>query len=553
MIQRLASDHSPDISEVISDPRLIKWSCRLLEVMRYHFTETLVTKASQTLPTHISDLLDAEHQAKIDAARHDARAEAKRLYHTELTHLQANALAEADKDFETWKSTTLIPEYQAKEASAKAATLQELDAFKHGIAIELEEHKENAHLVAAKSLVLSKTESRSRRQAQRADPTRTSRSMSRARSPSPSPSPSQKKLDKTPTKADFQVSSQNSSAPLCAPVSDHAWGWAGPSVAQEVLGPIPNTLAVGPLSGPGIAKAPVGTLGDADSGLPSTLTSCLPEALPAAAPPVSLNDVPDVTMALAAPSGDARPSSAQLVSSPNVALADSGSPPKVSLVERYPSVTLSPTPPPAEMMEKRLVCILGLTITASLAPIKSSVEDIGSRLRAVETANAAWGADLDDNTSLGIGRYNTGYDIPPEDEECVDYHVASALSRAEEEDAEMADARRRFESHGDDKSCHPFFELVILTARNQTRTEIDPTQLATLADMAAEDWDDFCSVVQADRLQVPPIDIVRDAFVSCTRMWLVKAQLEEDLTHTLCAACGSPAPPGAVDVTNFIY
>jgi len=68
-IQCLASDHSPDISDLISDPRLIEWSCRLLEVMKHHFTETLVTKASQTLPTHISDRLDAECQAKVDAVK----------------------------------------------------------------------------------------------------------------------------------------------------------------------------------------------------------------------------------------------------------------------------------------------------------------------------------------------------------------------------------------------------------------------------------------------------------------------------------------------------
>jgi len=309
VVQRLASDHSPDISDLISDPRLIEWSRRLLEAMKHHFTETLVTEASHTLPTSLSNRLDAECQAKVDAARCDARAEAKRLYHAELTRLQSSALQEAARDFETWKSDTLLPEYQAKEASAKAEKLQELDAFKHGIAIELEEHKENACLVTAKSLVLSKTESCSRRKDCCADPTHASRSVSRAPSPSPSPS---RKLDKTPTKVDFQVSSQTSSAPLCAPVSDHTRGRAGPSVAQEDSTPILPTRPVVPLAGPDIAKASVGTLGDADSGLPETLMCCLPETLPAAAPleTVLPNDNVDVVTALAAPSGDARPSSA---------------------------------------------------------------------------------------------------------------------------------------------------------------------------------------------------------------------------------------------------
>jgi len=115
-IQRLATDHAPDISDLISDPRLIEWSGRLLEAMKLHFTETLVTEASSSLPTSISDRLDAERQAKIDAARRDARAEAKHLYHAELTHLQSSALQEAARDFESWKSDTLLPEWQAKES-----------------------------------------------------------------------------------------------------------------------------------------------------------------------------------------------------------------------------------------------------------------------------------------------------------------------------------------------------------------------------------------------------------------------------------------------------
>jgi len=67
-IQRLTSDHSLDISKLISDPCLIEWSCCLLKVMKLHFTESLITEASHTLPTHLADCLDAEHQAKVNAA-----------------------------------------------------------------------------------------------------------------------------------------------------------------------------------------------------------------------------------------------------------------------------------------------------------------------------------------------------------------------------------------------------------------------------------------------------------------------------------------------------
>ena len=552
-IQRLTSDHSPEISDLISDPRLIEWSGRLLEAMKFHFTETLVTKASHTLPTRLIDLLDAERQSKVDAARRDARAEAKRLYHAELTRLQSNALSEVAKDFETWKSTTLIPEWQAKEASAKAEKLQELDAFKHGIAIELEEHKENARLTAAKSLVLSKTESRSRRKEHCPDPTRGSRSVSHAHSPSPSPS---QKLDKTPTKADFQVSSHNSSAPLCAPVSDHARGRAGPSVAQEFSASVPPTRPVVPLAGPDIAKASVGTLGDADSGLPSTPTSCLPEALPSAAPleTVPPANVMDVVMAPAAPLGDASPSSVRPVSGPNVTSADIGSSLAAPLVARYQSTTPSPTPMTApETLEERLVRLLGLQITASLAPIQSSVSDIGLCLRAVEGAveeAAPWGGD---DVSLGIGGYDKGYNygipttMPSGGEEHVDYHVASAPSRAVAEDEELAAAQRQFRNHDDNEDPHLFFEETIMAARNQARSEIDPAQLATLASLAAKDWDDFCSRLFIDRLALPPPPFIREAYVTHTHVNLVKAQMEDDLAR---AIRGDSAPLSGLSFTG---
>jgi len=552
-IQCLASDHSPDISEVISDPRLIEWSHRLLEAMKHHFMETLVTEASKTLPMSLSNRLDAERQAKVDDARRNARKEARRLYHAELTCLQSGALQEATRDFKTWKSDTLLPEFQAREASAKAEKLWELDAFKHGIAIELEEHKENAHLIAVKSLVLSKTESRSRHKDCRADPTRSSRSVSHA--PSPSPSPSQK-LDKTPTKADFQVSSQNPPAPLCAPVSDHARGRAGPSVAQEGSTPVPHTRPIAPLAGPDIAKASVGTLGDADSGLPETLTCCLPETLPAAAPleTVSLNVHVDVVMAPAAPSGDARPSSVRPVPGPEVTTAAPGSSLDVPLVERYQSATPSPSPTAPETMEERLVRLLGLQITASLAPIQSSVANIGARLHTLEDGGGTWGDD--DNVSLGIGGYDKGYgygipsELPPGGEEHVDYHVESAPSRAAAEDAEMADTRCRFESHDDNEDPHPYFKRVIMTARNQTCNEINPAHLSTLADIAGEDWEDFTSVVSADRLRIPPPAAVNEAFVQRTRIWLVKAQIEEDLKCALCTERGSPMPPIGLSLTG---
>ena len=86
----------------------------------------------------------------------------------------------------------------------------------------------------------------------------------------------------------------------------------------------------------------------------------------------------------------------------------------------------------------------------------------------------------------------------------MDYHIASAPSRTMAEDTEMEDAQKRFKSHDSNEDPPPYFEYVILNACNQTHNEIDPAQLTTLSDMAALDWDDFCSSMFLDRLRLPP-------------------------------------------------
>jgi len=169
-ITSLTSNRSLDISSLISNPRLIDWSCRLLEAIKLHFTETLTTKASHILPTHLSNRLDAKCQAKLDKAWAAAHDKAKRLYYTEPWNLQSITSQEATDDFKTWKVNTLIPEWQAKEAAVKAEKLQELDVFKHCITIKMEDHKENARLVVAKSIVHSKSDQRSRCQDRHTNP-----------------------------------------------------------------------------------------------------------------------------------------------------------------------------------------------------------------------------------------------------------------------------------------------------------------------------------------------------------------------------------------------
>jgi len=173
------------------------------------------------VPKNITSLinrLDAEHQAKINSAKEDACADAKRLYDTELLRHQTATLSEATADFHNWLSSTLLPEYQAKEAESHTQADWEFACFKTDLEAEFAT-KHQAVLVAAnddlaafklvhaqvpkpRSLgedpALDKCACRAKR---RADPISCpSRSISCARSPSPSPS---QKLDKTLTKVDF--------------------------------------------------------------------------------------------------------------------------------------------------------------------------------------------------------------------------------------------------------------------------------------------------------------------------------------------------------------
>jgi len=397
-INSLTSEHTPDISTLISDPCLIEWSCRLLEVMKHHFTETLISDASHSLPSSLVGHLDAERQAKLNAAEEDAHADAKCLYKAELLRRQTAALSEASTEFSAWMASTLTPECQAKELASCAQAEHEFVRFKVDMETEFAA-KRQAVLVAANDdltafqLVhaqvpepcsgddpsLDKCACRTKR---RADPiSRPSCSVSRTRSPSPSPS---QKLDKTPMKADFQVVSQT--LPPCAPVSDHAWGWAQPSIAQEASGSDALVTIVVPLVGPNNAKALVGTLGNADSGRTST-PSC-PGTLPSAALlETHLNPLPDVVMAPATPLGDACLSLAapDQVYGTGVTLSSSGPSPKVPLVDHYQSATPSPAPPPTvETAKDCMMRLLGLTITAALVPLKLSIEDISSHLRTIE-------------------------------------------------------------------------------------------------------------------------------------------------------------------------
>jgi len=207
-INSLTSDHTPEIATLISDPHIVDWSHCLLK--------SLINR------------LNAEHQAKINSAKENACADAKCLYDAELLRHQTAALSEATADFHNWSSSTLLPKYQAKEAESRAQANREFACFKMDLEAKFAT-KCQAVLVAANDdlatfkLVHAQVhkphssgedpafDKHARHAKHRADPISCpSRSVLCVRSPPPSPS---QKLDKTPTKADFQVS-QNTAAPV---------------------------------------------------------------------------------------------------------------------------------------------------------------------------------------------------------------------------------------------------------------------------------------------------------------------------------------------------
>jgi len=117
----IALDHP----KLISNARVAEWSCHLHEAMHHYFQEPLLNKASQTLPQHTCNDLDAHQSSMIDTAKEEAKC----IYFAELQCLQSDALEEAECDFDTWKNETLILEWQAKKEALKAEKFRELDTF----------------------------------------------------------------------------------------------------------------------------------------------------------------------------------------------------------------------------------------------------------------------------------------------------------------------------------------------------------------------------------------------------------------------------------------
>jgi len=162
------------------------------------------------------------------------------------------------------------------------------------------------------------------------------------------------------------------------------------------------------------------------------------------------------------------------------------------------------------------MCLLGLTITVALVPLKSSIEDISSRLCTIEEIqNWAPGDDLlDDGDDFGYCALSRKFEDGGE--EHVDYHVASAPSRADDEDMEMDDAHTVFAKQ--DQDTHPYFESIILHAREDTHDQYEHGQLQSLTTQAKDEWEDFCHHHSIAPSVLPPANVVNETFLKIIRI-----------------------------------
>ena len=128
------------------------------------------------------------------------------------------------------------------------------------------------------------------------------------------------------------------------------------------------------------------------------------------------------------------------------------------------------------------------------------------------------------------------------DEEHV--NVASALSWAEEEDTEMDDAHDKW------NVIHPYFESIVLRAREDHHADYDKGQLAGLASDVYDNWSDFCLRSHIPSTDVPPPAIVNETFLKLVQIHLSQAQIINDFNHQARAARGSTVST-APDVTWF--
>jgi len=186
----------------------------------------------------------------------------------------------------------------------------------------------------------------------------------------------------------------------------------------------------------------------------------------------------------------------------------------------------------------------------ALVPLKLSIENISSCLRTVEeTQNWFPSDELDGLHDPSVGYCILTVKLENGDEEHVDYHIVSALSRAEEEDVEMEEAHAA--STEQEQGTHPYFESIILRTCKDTRNQYEEGQLQDLASQAEDDWEDFCHCHSVFHRVLPPADIVDKTFLKLICIQLSQAQVFNDFTHASWIDQGSTVST-ALEISCFM-
>ena len=487
-LTNLISANPPNITDLISDPRVIEWSDRLKEAMKQHLDGLISEEASTLLTPSIKTQLDAHRAELLEEARAEARQEGQRLFHAQLQSQQSAALAEAQEAFTQWKAD-IDAEFSDKREAAREGSLRDLAAHKHILTIEAEEQKEQARLESIKGVDRSKAAfAHVGRKGRKPDPMgpRPSRSVSRSRADPPSPSPSSPiALDKTPTKADFAVGmtvDEDASSSV-------AGGLTNPTLDAQSVGATACVGRMGPPLGVGDGS-PTGPLREDQRPVEDHTADASPGE------------------ALTSNNGDAAP----LSHLPN----------DISQVTAPPSNT-QVAPAKAESDDERLMHLIGTSMGMALKPLRDDVSrltlDVGHLTRCVDFIESA-----DDSPPGDVGAAdpaNWGGDGIDTNLLSYDAHIPADPSywadrTANEDDAVMTGLYddiggvEAYEAKCNEGPHDWFFHIYTMENNLVSGSALTESQRLHVFDLR-DLWWDFCHESHLSEI-LPPPDSIAHAF-----------------------------------------
>ena len=501
----VSSNPSTFARQFITNNQVVEWSRRIRKAMIDYLNSMLIEDAACTLPLTTHDCLMVECQAKLDQAESDTCTEAKHLYDAELAHRQAEAYADAKRDFESWRDNVHIPMCQAEEEAFRAGKLRELDAAKHLMTTQAEAVKEAACLAIARSVTTPSKLSESccmACQKRHADPTKTSHSVSHASSPTPS----LQAADKMPTKADFTGGkqatfiSQPSTEESVKDLSKMSPVLATGQTTKDSMWASPNVPAV---QGAASALAP------GESRLPEMELVLEPDSL--APVDTALHPAPTAM--------------AQEIDQP-------ANPPTMTTYASHKRAISSQLVPPSSVappsdMEQMLRHLLQLV----MAPIQATVTDVASRITEIKR-DRAWYPEQDNNSLCLYNDHLLPHQEPPAD--CFgrlwgrtedefpgfshltappakddDSHMDDADQRLENEDAILNSALPSEQRLNFNKAyeVHLFFRETAATVFSQSNISPEGWRSLSANDFeydCSEMWHDFAHQTGASLGPLPP-------------------------------------------------